>query len=246
MPKKDTGVIAQAAKRAERVIPPYPTHFHSVEDGKKYIGDHCEKAGFDYCPRMKPSNEPEARDKVHYLVAVRAFQQGEFYLEVPLVDRGELRGLLSYHFPLLPYLRLLLFRLRCESNEIVLTEIAAIESDIQRTLPLLPSWPASFSGVENAKKFIASFTHPEQFTYTDFSGMKADKFRGFVNHNTVRHAYEAGAFTMQCPGKGWVVKGIGKARQPQMPMPMPVTNPFKILGGLFYFVLIHRPSALQI
>jgi hypothetical protein len=87
------GVIALAVRRAESIMPAYPTHFHSIEDVKKYITINCENADFTYNPKMNLSYEDEAevRDKVHYLVAVKAFEQDEFYLEVPRVDRAELR-----------------------------------------------------------------------------------------------------------------------------------------------------------
>jgi hypothetical protein len=89
-----SGVIALAVRRAESIMPTYPTHFHSIEDAKKCIATHCENADFVYSPKMTLSYEYEAevRDKVHYFVAVHAFEQGEFYLEVPLVDRAQLRG----------------------------------------------------------------------------------------------------------------------------------------------------------
>jgi hypothetical protein len=89
-----SGVIAQAVRRAENIMSSYPKHFHSVEEVKKYIATHCENTDFPYSPKMKLSyeDETEVRDKVHYLVAVKAFEQGEFYLEVPLVDRAQLRG----------------------------------------------------------------------------------------------------------------------------------------------------------
>jgi hypothetical protein len=38
------GVIAHAARRAERTMPPYPTHFHPVQEATKYIGNHCGNA----------------------------------------------------------------------------------------------------------------------------------------------------------------------------------------------------------
>jgi hypothetical protein len=94
-----SGVIALAARRAESIMPTYPKHFHSIEDAKKYIATHCENADFTYSPKMNLSYEDEAevRDKVHYLVAVKAFEQDEFYLDVPLMDRAQLRGSFLSH-----------------------------------------------------------------------------------------------------------------------------------------------------
>jgi hypothetical protein len=52
--------------------------------------------------------------------------------------------------------------------------------------------------------------HLNAFSYPDFEGVDKEKIRSYVNYNTVRHAFEAGEFTVQWPGDGWRVKRNGR------------------------------------
>jgi hypothetical protein len=117
----------------------------------------------------------------------------------------------------------------------MLTQPAAIDTDINRILRLITSWPPFFFGVGNAKKFVASVVYSEQFQYTEFEGVDKGKFESYVKYNTVRHAFEAGEFGMQCPGKGWDVK---RGKGGQLP---PVTSEYATLKGMFFHLTIHRP-----
>jgi hypothetical protein len=73
----------------ESLIPRYPTHFLDIEAVKSYIASVCAFSLAD------PAN-----NKLAFLVAVRAFEGGEFYLDKGLLDRGALRG--TYlHFAIL-------------------------------------------------------------------------------------------------------------------------------------------------
>jgi hypothetical protein len=65
----------------ESLIPLYPPHFHTIEAAKSYVASICAISLAD-----------PASNKLAFLVAVRAFEAGEFYLDVPLLDRGALRG----------------------------------------------------------------------------------------------------------------------------------------------------------
>jgi hypothetical protein len=73
----------------ESLIPRYPTHFPDIEAAKSYIASVCAFSLAD------PAN-----NKLAFLVAVRAFEGGEFYLDKGLLDRGALRGM-YLHFAIL-------------------------------------------------------------------------------------------------------------------------------------------------
>jgi hypothetical protein len=78
----------QAIHHLESLIPLYPPHFPTIEAVKSYIASICAISLAD-----------PAANKLAFLVAVRAFEAGEFYLDEPLLDRGALRGtyiMLSY------------------------------------------------------------------------------------------------------------------------------------------------------
>jgi hypothetical protein len=82
-------------------------------------------------------------------------------------------------------------------------DVAAVEADIQRLLPLVPYWPPRFSGVKDALVHIDGVAQWREFTYTEFAGVEQERFRRYVNFNTVRHAFENGRFDMQVPGDDW-------------------------------------------
>ncbi|KAF1363614.1 hypothetical protein EJ07DRAFT_152403 [Lizonia empirigonia] len=77
----------------------YPKSFSTIEDAKAHIGTVCVDNNFQYClyanHNLRPSDPHQVvrivKDKVCYLVAVRAHNQGEFYLDEPLPDRKSLR-----------------------------------------------------------------------------------------------------------------------------------------------------------
>ncbi|KAF2125366.1 hypothetical protein P153DRAFT_400194 [Dothidotthia symphoricarpi CBS 119687] len=76
---------------AERLIPTYPPHFPTIEHAKTHISHHCAAAHFTY--GSPPAHlRDRVRDRVHFLVAVRAYEAGEFYLDEGLVDRAALRN----------------------------------------------------------------------------------------------------------------------------------------------------------
>jgi hypothetical protein len=82
-------------------------------------------------------------------------------------------------------------------------DLAAIEADIQRLLPLVPYWPPRFSGVKDALVHVDGVAQWKEFTYTEFAAVEQERFRRYVNYNTVRHAFENGRFEMQVPGDDW-------------------------------------------
>lgn len=86
--------ILTVVRAAEQLIYNYPTRFHDVEDAKAYIASTCNARGFQYgIGAGAPSHVyAENKSRVCYVVAVRAFNAHEFWLDTPLVDRQELRG----------------------------------------------------------------------------------------------------------------------------------------------------------
>ncbi|KAI4687096.1 uncharacterized protein J4E84_005467 [Alternaria hordeiaustralica] len=88
----------------------YPTHFHDVEEVKEYINTTCKQSGNQYITTKQFLTKQELayiKDKVCFVVACKAFKQGEFYLEVGLVDRPALRAAVEADIrrllPLVPY-----------------------------------------------------------------------------------------------------------------------------------------------
>lgn len=71
----------------------------------------------------------------------------------------------------------------------------------------MPYWPSSFLSVQHAVLHVDRVARWSRFVYEQFEGVEEKKFRAYVNFNTARHAFEAGRFDMNIPGKGW--------RQPQ-------------------------------
>ncbi|KAF1941046.1 hypothetical protein EJ02DRAFT_423389 [Clathrospora elynae] len=96
MPKNKhlKGVIFKAVGYAERLIYTYPNRFYDIEEAKSYINSICEKGDFNYSAKMNLTDEDfdYVKDKVHFVVAVRAFEQGEFYLDIPMPDTTLLRA----------------------------------------------------------------------------------------------------------------------------------------------------------
>jgi hypothetical protein len=66
------------------------------------------------------------------------------------------------------------------------------------------------------------------------------KFESYVKYNTVRHAFEAGEFGMQFPGKGWVVR---RGKGGQLP---PVTSDYATLKGMFLSLPSNHLSPLPL
>ena len=98
MPKDERRgpLITRAAARLQRIIHSYPTRFHDIEAAKQYISHESAKAGFIYtAPSVGCSIQEQdyIKDKVHFLVAIKAFEAGEFYVEVPVEDKRALRGM---------------------------------------------------------------------------------------------------------------------------------------------------------
>jgi hypothetical protein len=76
--------IHHSIRALESLIPRDPPHVPPIEAAKSYIASLCAISLAD-----------PASNKLAFLVAVRAFEAGEFYLDEPLLDRGALRG--TYH-----------------------------------------------------------------------------------------------------------------------------------------------------
>jgi len=155
------------------------------------------------------------KDKVHFIVAAKAFDQGEFSLDKAMEDRNALRGMF---FPRpLPSLPLTCmeyvheaFKKRRRATLTPTPTIASIESDIHRILALTikPSdWPRIFLDANAAKTFVSRACAVQKFLYTDFPSIEHAKYKGYVDFNTARHAFEAGFFqTEEAPPRGWVRK----------------------------------------
>ncbi|CAG5160481.1 uncharacterized protein ALTATR162_LOCUS5829 [Alternaria atra] len=94
MPIKEhlKAVVFTAAAKAEAIIDTYPTHFYDIEEAKGYIRTTCKQAGFQYVSkRIKHEELAYVKDMVCFIVAAKAFEQGEFYLEIELENRRALR-----------------------------------------------------------------------------------------------------------------------------------------------------------
>lgn len=99
----------------ERMLKPtFPRRFINIDAAKLFIRKLCDAEGFDYglpaAYNLRPRDPHHivrlVRDRVCFLAAVRAHQQGEFYLDEGLPDRASLRGT----FPLSNARRLVLLR----------------------------------------------------------------------------------------------------------------------------------------
>ncbi|CAA9963051.1 hypothetical protein PTMSG1_06419 [Pyrenophora teres f. maculata] len=173
-------IISDAAARAEPLAYPYPKHFDDIEAAKAYVESICKKKDFKYSDVLTLSFEQKEyiKDKVHFVVAAKAFEQGQFYLKEAMEDRNALR--------------------------------ASIEADIHRILSLVikPSdWPRIFLDAQAAKHFVSRACAVKNFTYTDFPNVEKGKYKGYVEFNTARHAFEAGFYqTKDQPPKGWMHK----------------------------------------
>ncbi|KAI4685682.1 hypothetical protein J4E81_008834 [Alternaria sp. BMP 2799] len=179
-------IVFCAAAKVEADIHTYPIRFHDIEEVKEYINTTCKQSGNQYITTKQFLTKQELayiKDKVCFVVACKAFKQGEFYLEVGLVDRPALR--------------------------------AAVEADIRRLLPFVPYWP-HFSGVDEALVHVDSVARWKGFAYTEFKGVEKDKFRRYVNFNTVRHAFEDGRFEMDVPGEDWRCRKPKGSKTPGM------------------------------
>jgi hypothetical protein len=104
LPLTNSAVVFTAAAKAETIIDTYPTHFYDIEEAKGYIRTTCKQAGFQYVSkRIKHEELAYVKDTVCFVVAAKAFEQGEFYLEIELEDRRALRSTFAWNplcFPL--------------------------------------------------------------------------------------------------------------------------------------------------
>ncbi|KAJ4347746.1 hypothetical protein N0V95_005148 [Ascochyta clinopodiicola] len=100
LPDKMKSTVWSAVYHIERTMDiHYPKSFPIVEDAKSHIDTICAEENYHYHLRENynlRSNDPHhvvrmVKDRVCFLVAVRAHGQGEFYLEEPLPDRKSLR-----------------------------------------------------------------------------------------------------------------------------------------------------------
>lgn len=89
------GVVFLAAAKAEAIIHTYPTHFYDIEEAKAYVDAACEKADLKYITskHMTEDEMEYVKDRACFIVAAKAFGQGEFYLKVELADPRALRSM---------------------------------------------------------------------------------------------------------------------------------------------------------
>jgi len=95
------GTIWAAVHAFERTqTPTYPQRFPNIDAAKLFIQTLCDAAAFDYglplAYNLRASDPHHivwlVKDRVCFLVAVRAHDQGEFYLDEALPNRQKLRG----------------------------------------------------------------------------------------------------------------------------------------------------------
>ncbi|KAG9376399.1 hypothetical protein A1F94_012946 [Pyrenophora tritici-repentis] len=86
-------IVSDAVARAEPLPYPYPKHFDDIEAAKAYVESICKKKDFKYSNVLTLSFQQKEyiKDKVHFIVAAKAFEQGEFYLKKAMEDRNALR-----------------------------------------------------------------------------------------------------------------------------------------------------------
>ncbi|KAF7568658.1 RNA-capsid multi-domain protein [Pyrenophora tritici-repentis] len=87
-------IVSDAVARAEPLPYPYPKHFDDIEAAKAYVESICKKKDFKYSNVLTLSFQQKEyiKDKVHFIVAAKAFEQGEFYLKKAMEDRNALRA----------------------------------------------------------------------------------------------------------------------------------------------------------
>lgn len=111
--------VQAAVHEIEHTLSPrYPQHFTNIDAAKRYVKKLAHDANYDYTlPRnynLQPTlSHPTVRDvknRACFIVAIRAYDQGEFYLNEALPDRESLRSIstpphsTSLSIPHLPYL----------------------------------------------------------------------------------------------------------------------------------------------
>lgn len=101
--------VQAAVHEIEHTLAPrYPQHFTDINDAKRYIKKLAHEANYDYTlPRnynMQPTlSHPTVRnvkDRACLIVALRAYDQGEFYLNEALPDQESLRSIFTPHHPI--------------------------------------------------------------------------------------------------------------------------------------------------
>jgi len=87
------GMVNHLVIKVEALIDRYPRRFPSMEEAKAFIKRYCDSKGFDYGFRVGTSVHMKLHvtDRVHFLVALHAFHNGEFHLNIPPAGPGELR-----------------------------------------------------------------------------------------------------------------------------------------------------------
>tara|TARA_R110002003_G_scaffold175_3_gene14186 strand:+ start:21722 stop:22036 length:315 start_codon:yes stop_codon:yes gene_type:complete len=88
-----SALVRECVTKVESLVPRYPKHFYSTEEAKHYIKRVCEASAYNYglhgdAPYFAKRH---VIDKVHFIVALRAYQDGEFHLDIPPAQPGELR-----------------------------------------------------------------------------------------------------------------------------------------------------------
>ena len=79
--------------RVEPLIDRYPQRFPSIEHAKAFIKQQCELKNFNYnfSADTELLTKLQLMQKVHFIVAMKAFRDGEFYLDVQPPHGRELR-----------------------------------------------------------------------------------------------------------------------------------------------------------
>ncbi|KAI1531642.1 hypothetical protein PtrCC142_007617 [Pyrenophora tritici-repentis] len=211
-------IVSDAVARAEPLPYPYPKHFDDIEAAKAYVESICKKKDFKYSNVLTLSFQQKEyiKDKVHFIVAAKAFEQGEFYLKKAMEDRNALRASIE-------------------------ADIHRILNIIKPS-----DWPRIFLDAQLAKHFVSRACAAKNFAYTDFPGVEKAKYMGFVDFNTARHAFEAGFFlTKERPPKGWVCKPrfVAKGAERGIQKRLPVTRVVAGAGGIFRAVGGAAPMA---
>ena len=214
----DTAIINKAIPEVESLIDVYPKRFPCMEDVKLFIANVCRSYNFDYGLDANATAyvELHVKNQVHFLVGIRAWRKGEFYLDVPLHEPGVLRRKLSRYL----------------ASVRMLIGTGAVQADIDRIESTISEWPPFFPTLNHAKAHVQRLSLAVGFKYGEFPGIPAHRFRMYVDFNTARNAYEAGKFVCQNPlveSDGFVLQQKQSANAqtvtPQHPVvPFPTTT----------------------
>lgn len=195
-------------QHVEAKMPVYPKRFHDIAAVKTYIINtsatntlHDGHLTFQII------------DSVIFQVAIRAYQNGEFYLNAPPPDKRALRS--KFHFLLMyPWLYFVVTQGQ--------KRVDAIEAAMNKTLPQIGSWPTGFTHVEEVKIFIAVVCAPI-VNNLSFVTLDHETFKGYVLFHTARQAWEDGKYEMKSVPRMW--------KRIVLPTPKPAPMPGTLRGS---------------